>query len=192
MEVVSDAENPSLVLLDAFDLVGPLAGNLDGSLGGLDTSVHRQDHVVAKDLANLLCPLGEDIVVKSAGAQGQAAGLLSQSFDELGVAVTLVDSTVSGKEVEVLVAFGVPDVDALSLGEDDRQRMVVVSSVLGLSGNGGVRGRGVVARVVGCGGRGARLCVGSHVGELFASIKGPCGRFWCSICTVLYNDSQMR
>ena len=105
--------------LDTLDLVRPLAGNLDGRLDRLGTSVHGQNHVVAEHLADLFGPAGEDIVVESARAEGQTASLVGQGLDELRVAVTLVDSAVGGEEVKVVLAFGVPDIYALSTREDD-------------------------------------------------------------------------
>ena len=162
VEVVRDGKDESLALLNALDLVSPLAGNLDGSLGGLGASVHGQNHVVAKDIADLFSPLGEDVVVESAGAESEGGGLLSQSLDEFRVAMALVDSAVGREEVHVLAALGVPDVDALGLGEDDGERVVVVSSVLVFGGNGALGGRGVEAR--GRGAVGGIVGVGGHDG----------------------------
>lgn len=145
MEVVSDTEDESLAGLNALDLVRPLTGNLDGGLGSLSTSVHGQRHVVAEDIADLLRPAGEDIVVESTGAEGQAAGLLDEDLDELGVAVALVDGTVGRQEVKVVAALRVPDVDTLSLGEDNGNGVVVVSGVFVLRGNGLLGGSRVEA-----------------------------------------------
>lgn len=64
MEVLSSAKDQCLALFNTLDLVSPLTGNLDSSLSGLGTSVHGQHHVVAEDAADLLGPLGEDIVVE--------------------------------------------------------------------------------------------------------------------------------
>lgn len=63
------------------------------------------------------------------------------------MAVALVDSTVGGQEVHVLAPLGVPDIDTLSLGEDNREGVVVVSSVLILGSNGSLGGSGVEAAV---------------------------------------------
>lgn len=157
MEVLRNTKDPGFVLGNALDLVGPLASKLDGRLDSLGTSTHGQTHVVAKDVANLLGPLGEDIVVESARAQGEAASLLGESLDELGVAVTLVDGTVGREEVEVLAALRVPDIDTLGAGKDNGKRMVVVSGELVLGSNGAL-GRGRVDSGLGAVG------VGRHVG----------------------------
>lgn len=168
MEVVDGGKDQRLVLLDALDLVSPLAGNLNGSLDGLGAGVHGQDHVVAEHGADLLSPLGEDIIVESARAESETAGLLGDNLDELRVAMALVDGAVGGEEVEVVAALGIPDVDALGTGKNDGQRVVVVGGVLVLGGDGAVGGGGVVAGVVGergIGGRsGGAISVGCHGG----------------------------
>lgn len=166
MEVVLGAEHEGLVLGDTLYLVSPLTGDFDGSLNSLGTSVHRQNHVVAKDLADLLGPLGEDIVVESTRREREAAGLLGQGLHEFGVAVALVNGRVGGQEVHVLAALGVPDVDALSAGKDDGERRVVVSSELVLGGNGLVGGGGVEARSAS-----GQVSVGRHVDK---SGREPC------------------
>ena len=81
MEVVLCREDKCLALRDTLDLVRPLPRNLDGRLHGLSAGVHGQDHVVAEGVANLLGPDGEDVVVESSRAEGQAAGLLGQGLD---------------------------------------------------------------------------------------------------------------
>lgn len=59
--------------------------------------------------------------------------------------MALVDGAVGRQEVQVLAAFGIPDIDALGLGEDDGERRVVVSRKLVLGGDGGIGGRSVEA-----------------------------------------------
>lgn len=141
VKVLGNTKDPSLLLRNTLDLVRPLAGNLDGSLNGFSSSAHGQNHVVAENAADLLSPLGEDIVVEGPGAEGQSTSLLGKSLDEFGVAVALVDGAVGREEVVVVAALRVPDVDALSAGEDYGERVVVVSCVLLLNGD-GLLGRG--------------------------------------------------
>ncbi len=179
VKVVGGAEDEGLALLDALDLVGPLAGDLDGGLDGLGARVHGQHHVEAEDAADLLGPHGEHVVVEGARAEGQAAGLFGEGAHQLRVAVTLVDGAVGGQEVEVVLALGVPDVDALGAGEDDGQRVVVVGGELVLGGN-GASGRGRVVPVLGRSGAGADrgevlVCVGGH-----------------GVCGVVYRDAVCR
>lgn len=50
---------------DAFGLVRSLTSSLARGLSGLYSRVHREGHIITKDLVDLLCPLREDIVVES-------------------------------------------------------------------------------------------------------------------------------
>lgn len=163
MEVLLGSKDQSLMSRDALDLVCPLPGNLDSGLDGLRAGVHGESHVVAEHGVDLFGPLGEHIVVEGAGAEGEPAGLLGEGLDELGVAVALVDSTVGGEEIDVVLALGVPDVDARGLGEDDGERVVVVCSKFVLRLDGALCGRGVESRVGGSAvaSRGG-VCVGCH------------------------------
>ena len=122
MEVLGNTKDPGLLLGNTLDFVSPLASDLDGSLNSLSASAHGQNHVVAKDAADLLGPLWEDIVVESSGAKCQSTSLLGQGLDELGVAVALIDSAVSGEEVIVVVALRIPDIDTLGACKDYRKR----------------------------------------------------------------------
>jgi hypothetical protein len=109
MEVLLDGEDQGLVLWNAFDLVSPLARDLDRRLDRLRARVHGQDHVEAEQLGGILGEAREDIVVEGSTAERQPRRLFSQGLDELGVAVALVDGAVGGEEVEVVLALGVPD-----------------------------------------------------------------------------------
>lgn len=163
VEVVSDTEDKSLVLLNSLHFISPLPGNLDSGLGSFNASVHWQDHFVAKDLANLLSPLGEHIVVEGSRGQGQAAGLLSQSLDQFRVAMALVHGTVGRKKIKVLATLGVPDIYAPGLGEDDGEGVVVVGGELVLGLDCSLRRSGVIPGAGGArDGGGTGLCMGSH------------------------------
>jgi hypothetical protein len=118
VEVLLDREDQSLVLGDALDFVSPLARNLHCGLNSLSTSVHGQDHVESKQLGGVLGEAWEHIVVEGTTAESQSRSLLSQSLDELRVAVALVDGAVCGKEVKVVVFLGVPDAAAACARED--------------------------------------------------------------------------
>lgn len=158
MEVVLRTEDHRLVLGDALDLVTPLAGDLEAGLDRLRTGVHGEDHVEPKVLGDHFGELGEDIVIERARAKRQARGLVDERSDQLGVAMALVDCGVCGEEVEVVAALGVPDGRSLGAGEDDGERMVVVSSKILLSLDSLRGGGGVVCR------RSAVCTVGRHGG----------------------------
>lgn len=47
--------------------------------------------------------------MEGSGAQGELLGLVSQSFDDLGMTVTLVDCRIGTQEIIILSAFRIPD-----------------------------------------------------------------------------------
>lgn len=111
--------------------------------------------------------------MECARRQGQTAGLLSQGLDQLWMAVALVDSTVSGEEVNVVLAFGIPDIDTLSAGEDDGKWVVVVGCELILGSDRGL-GRGRMEMRVQSGSAidgNVLVCVRRHV-EVVLVVKG--------------------
>ena len=71
MEVPCDAEDNSLTLRYALLLICPLTGELDRSLDGLSSRVHRQDHVKAKHGRNLLGISAEYRIVECPRGQRQ-------------------------------------------------------------------------------------------------------------------------
>lgn len=94
MEVLLNGEDQSLVLWYSFDLVSPLARDLDCGLNSLGACVHRQNHVEPEQLSGVLGEAWEHVVVESTTAKRQSRSLLSQGLDKLRVAVALVDSAV--------------------------------------------------------------------------------------------------
>jgi len=68
------------------------------------------------------------------GSQGQFGGLFGQGFDDLRVAVTLVDCRVGTQVVEVAFSLHIPDERPLSPREGHRQWVVVVGAVFVFTG----------------------------------------------------------
>lgn len=167
MKVVESREDQSLSFGHLLDLVCPLARNLDGRLYRLSTGVHGKHHVIAEQLLHLLRPDGEDVVVECARGQGQPPSLLSEGLDQLRVTMALVHGTVCGQEVEVVLSLGIPDIDALGLGEDDGKRVVVVGGEFVFGSDGRLGGCGMVARgtMAVAVGRDAVVSVRRHVGR---------------------------
>jgi hypothetical protein len=78
VEVIRDAQDDGFPLRDALLLVGPLPGELDGSLNGFSAGVHGENHVISKDLCYLLCELSKHGVVECTRRQSQLLRLLYQ------------------------------------------------------------------------------------------------------------------
>ena len=72
VEVLLCSKDEGFPLLDALYFISPLPRNLNCSLNGFCTSVHGQNHVVAKHFLDLLCPFWEHIIVESSTAEGQS------------------------------------------------------------------------------------------------------------------------
>ena len=180
VEILGSSKYQCLSLWDTLHFVCPLPRNLDSGLDSLCSGVHWQNHVISKHLLDLLCPLGEDIVVEGARGEGEARSLLGQCLDQLGVAMALIDSTICGETVDVMLSFRVPNARTLCPSKDNWERMIVVCGVLvlgfdGARGRGGMvfglcqyadrlecRSRGFEGAAIGIGG----VCVRSH-GEWF-------------------------
>lgn len=112
--------------------VAPAAAELDGGLGALNARVHRQDPIVAKELARELFKLSQHVVVKGARCQCQLAGLLDKRAHDPRVAVTLVHGRVGAQKVIIALAIHIPHVNALAPAQNDGQRMVVECAVRAL------------------------------------------------------------
>lgn len=90
---------------NALDFISPFSRDLDSCFHGFCTSVHWEEHVIAKHFGHEFGESREDIVVESSAAQSQSLGLLCQSFHEFRVAVALIHSAVGREEVKVMFSF---------------------------------------------------------------------------------------
>ena len=144
MKIVLGTKNHRLILWDSLNLISPLTRDLDACLDGFSTSVHGQDHVIAKELGDKLGESGENVIVEGAGAEGQSRCLVAEGSYELGVAMALVDGGVGRQKVEVVVAFGIPGGGTLGTSEDDREGMVVMGSEVMLFLDSFLSGSGVI------------------------------------------------
>lgn len=105
VEVFSAGKNNGIAFRDVLLEVAPLAGELDGGLDGLGTSVHGEDLIETKVFGDVLGVLAKDVVVKGAGGEAKLLGLVAEGFDDLGVGVALVGGRVGAQEVHVLVTL---------------------------------------------------------------------------------------
>lgn len=89
MEVPLHAQDPRLSRLDPFLLIPPLPRQLQRSLDGLCTGVHREDHVVSEELSDGLRKGAEERVVECTGREGELLSLGDKSGDNFRVTVAL-------------------------------------------------------------------------------------------------------
>ena len=110
-------------------MVAPLARGLDRGLDRLGAGVHRQHHVLAGELGQPLREGAELVVVERPAGQGEAVQLRLGGLDEPRVPVPEVERRVRRQQVEVALALDVGDPGTLAVGDDDRERVVVVRAV---------------------------------------------------------------
>ena len=93
MEVPLGAENDRAPLRYPFLFIRPLAREFDARFDRLCPGVHRQDHIIAKELGDLLGEGTKDGVVEGSRGQRQTLSLLHQGCHDARVAMALVDGT---------------------------------------------------------------------------------------------------
>ncbi len=76
VEVVGADDDLGLIGGDAFDLVAPLAGDLEGGLDGLGAGVHGERHLEAGEVVEFLVEERELVVAEGARGEGDLVGLL--------------------------------------------------------------------------------------------------------------------
>ena len=131
MEVAFAAHDFHLVVRDTFFDDTPTAGELEARFVGFRARVHGQHLVVAEVFSHVFFPHAERVVIEGAAAEGEAFGLVGHGLQDFRVAVALVHGGIGRQEVEIFLAFHVPHFGALTFGEDDWQRVIVMGSVLG-------------------------------------------------------------
>ena len=70
------------------------------------------------------------IIAEGARGERDFVRLLDQGFENLGMAVPLIDGGVGSQAIEVALAFDVINPDAFGALDHDVERMIVVGSVL--------------------------------------------------------------
>ena len=94
VKIVGADDDFGFAVRNAFDLVAPLAGGLDGGLHRLGAGVHGQRHVEAGQLVEFLVEQRQLIVAESARGQRDLVRLLDHGLQDFGMAVSLVDGGV--------------------------------------------------------------------------------------------------
>ena len=131
VEVAVAHDDLSLVFGKTFLVVTPTAAEFKSRLVGFSARVHRQNLVIAESLGDIFLVRSEAVVVESAGGQGNLLSLINHGFDDLRMTVTLVHCGISGKEVEVFLAFHVPYEGTFTACDDHAQGMIVVRAIAG-------------------------------------------------------------
>ena len=104
MKVPRSAEDDRTTLRYALLLICPLARELDARLDRLRSCVHRQDHVIPKELGDLFGEEAEKGIVKCTRGERQTLSLLHQGCHNAGVAVALINGATVRSMVSKLYA----------------------------------------------------------------------------------------
>ena len=135
VEVLGTRDDFGGTCRNALHIVRPLSGDFDGGFDRFCTRVHGQDLVVAEVLGHELLIRPKNAVVKGAGGEGQLRGLVLHRLHDPRMAMPLVHGAVRAQEVEVLLAFHVPNVHAFAAVKHDREGVVVVGAVGNFEGH---------------------------------------------------------
>jgi len=94
-----------LIWCDSFFLISPSSCELNGALSRLDSSVHKKNLFVSKNIMEVFLSFSEQAVVNSSRGQGDLLRLRNQSFQNFGVEMTLVNWGIGREEVNVSFAL---------------------------------------------------------------------------------------
>ena len=135
VKVTCRRDDLCLVARHTFDLVRPLARQLERSFDSFRPAVHRQGHFVASHLGKLFIEQRQLIIAKSARRQRDFPGLLQQSIQDLRVNVSLVDRRISRETIEIFLSIDIVDPDAFGALDDHIERMIIMRPVLFFDSN---------------------------------------------------------
>ena len=129
MKISRAGDNLGLVVLDAFDCVRPFACCLYGRFDGLCSGVHRQGHILARQLARSFKEHAEFVRIKCSRDDIEAPNLVFDEIDEALVTMAVTHGRVRAHHVEVFLAGIIPDKDAVAAGQNNRQRMIILRTI---------------------------------------------------------------
>src|SRR5258708_4881519 len=130
-----------LPLGNTLDLVAPFAHQLDRRLDSFRAAVHRQNFLIASQVAEFLEEWAKLVVVERAGSKRDAACLLDQRLSNLGMCVALIDSRIGAQAVKITFAVYIGDPYPRTFADNDIQRVIVVGPIFFFKGDKRLRNR---------------------------------------------------
>ena len=130
VEVPLANDDLRLLRRDSFSFVCPFAANLDGGFDGFGAGIHRQHFFETKELGDKLLINTQLVVVKSTRSERKRFCLSHHGIDDARMAVALIHRRVGREEIVVPFAFQIPYIYAFAAREHDRQRVIIVCTVL--------------------------------------------------------------
>ena len=131
VEVAFAHNDLGLVFRKTFLVITPTTAEFQSRFVSLGAGVHGENLVVAESLGDIFLERSQAVIVECAGGQGDLLSLIDHGSDDLRVAVTLVHSGISGKEVEIFLAFHVPHEGTFTASDDHAQGMIIVRAIAG-------------------------------------------------------------
>jgi len=118
-----------------FPTISPPTAKLQGRLHRLGPRIHRQELVISEELTGKFHVLTQYIRMKGTGYERKLLRLLHQGLHDLRMTMSLAQGRIAGQEIKITFSFHVPHEHAFASSENDRQGMIVVGTILLLSGN---------------------------------------------------------
>ena len=135
VEILATNHDLRTLRSDPFPTVSPTAAKLQSRLYRLGPRIHRQELIISEKLTGKFHVLTQYIRMKSTGYERKLLRLLHQGLHDLRMAMSLAQGRIARQEIKITFSFQVPHEHAFASSENDRQRMVVVGTILLLSGN---------------------------------------------------------
>ena len=139
VEVVGADNDLGLIFRHPLDLVTPFPDRLDRALDRFRAGIHRQNLVRPGQGGDFLIERRQLVVAEGARGEGQAGRLLDHGFQDLRMAMPLIDGGIGRQTVEIPVAVHIPDMHALAPADHHVDGLVVMrpKARLGLNQVGG-------------------------------------------------------
>jgi hypothetical protein len=99
----------SLVLRDTFEVISPFANSLDYSFYSFSPAIHGKNHVRIGQITDILIKKSQFVIAKGPRSKAQLLGLFYHGFHDFRMAMSLVDCGIGRKEIQVFLAFHIPD-----------------------------------------------------------------------------------
>ena len=116
----------NVVLVRPAVRFGVFAGDLNSALVGLRAAVAEENAIQGAGFNQFFCQFGDRGGVVIAGRMDQSRGLLRNGLHHAGVAVAQGIDGDAGQEVQISLAAGIPDANALAANQGDGQASVDV------------------------------------------------------------------
>ncbi len=96
-------------------VISPATSQLASGLSALNSSVHRQNPLIAEELGDKLAIGTKNVVMECTRRESEQLALSPHGVEDLRVAVALVDRRICRQEIVVLLAIDIPNLASFAL-----------------------------------------------------------------------------